>query len=220
MKLVIGLNLWICLCSLIGLGYGVKFFFKRSKALYLKMITFGVACIMYSRLFQVIYLTTQGNLNRGFHVGILGIVASFMFFFSANYGQMDGLVDDRTDKFKATRIYALIAPIIIFLMYLVFFFTVNKLEIRIIIGIVALIIMQCSYYSFKHIIIYDVELGIINSIKKYNILVVAYSVLIMLEFIGKYTEFTPLYIIACLGIGGVSLVLLPILKGGFDSWKI
>ena len=106
MKLVLGLNLWICLCSLIGLGYGVKVFFKRSKALYLKMITFGVACIMYSRLFQVIYLITQGNLNRGFHVGIFGIVVSFMFFFSANYGQMDGLVDDRTDKFKATRIYA------------------------------------------------------------------------------------------------------------------
>ena len=117
---ILALNMWIFICSLIGSVYGFKTFFKPKKALYLKMITCGIVCLMFSRLFYVIYLLTQGELNRGFDIGVFGIIGSFMFLFSANYGQMDGLVDDGSKEFVETRITALIAPMVIVIIYAIF----------------------------------------------------------------------------------------------------
>lgn len=214
------INLFIFICALIGSIYGLRNFFKEKKALYLKLITCGILCMMFARLFQVISILTQGKLNDGFHIGMLGIIGTFMFLFSANYGQMDGLVDDKTKKFQITRIISLIAPIFVLLTYLFFISKINNLELKIIEGITTLFMMQCSYYSFKHIIIYDVDLGIIKSLRKYNILVVIYTFLNMFEVIGLYLDIKLLYIVSGIIIGLITLILLPVLKEGVDKWEI
>ena len=69
MSLVLIMNFWMFICSLAGLCYGVHHFFRIKKVLYLQMITCGIGCLMYARLFFVIFLFTQGELNQGFHVG-------------------------------------------------------------------------------------------------------------------------------------------------------
>ena len=79
------------------------------------MVTCAVMCIMIARLFYIIYLVTQGSMLPGFHIGMLGMIGSFQFLFSANYGQMDGLVDDGTDAFRMTRIKAFLVPALILL---------------------------------------------------------------------------------------------------------
>ena len=214
------MNLWILVCSLIGSIYGFYQFFRPKKAVYLQLIASGVGCILFARLFQFIHLAAKGDLRDGFHVGMLGIIASFLFFLTANYGQMDGLVDDRTKAFRRIRIRSLFLPFLILLLYGWFFFTVKNTELRVVIGVVACFIMLCTYYNYKHVIIYDVELGIVKPLRFYNNLVIAYAVLTMLEFIGLYAEITPLYIVACAGIGIAALLLLPVLKGGVDQWTI
>ncbi|SDM22084.1 hypothetical protein SAMN05216520_13614 [Kandleria vitulina] len=220
MKIVLWMNLLIFVCSLIGSIYGIHHFFKEKKALYLKLITCSILCMMFARLFQVVSVLTKGTLNDGFHIGMLGIVGTFMFLFSANYGQMDGLVDDKTKKFQKTRIISLIAPLLVLLTYIFFITKVNNIELLITQGITTLFMMQCSYYCFKHIIIYDVDLGIIRSIRKYNILVLIYTFLNMFEVIGLYADIKVLYIISCILIGIITLILLPILKEGVEKWKI
>ena len=220
MTLELAMNILIFVCSLIGSAYGLLNFFKEKKALYLKLVTCGVMSLMFSRLYQVIFLTTQGNLNSGFHIGLLGLIGSFMFFFSANYGQMDGLVDDKTNAFRKTRIISLIAPLLILLIYLFFFVKINNTQLRIAWGVVTFFIIQCAYYSFKHIIIYDVDLGIIKSLRKYNILALAFAFLIMLEAVSLYMDIKPLYIASCVCIGFVAVALLPVLKGGVKKWTI
>ena len=214
------MNLWILVCSLIGSVYGFYCFFRPKKAAYLQLIASGVGCILFARLFQFIHLAAKGVLGEGFHIGMIGIIASFLFFLTANYGQIDGLVDDRSKAFRPTRIRALIAPAVILILYAVFFILVENLELRIVIGVVAFFIMLCTYYNFKHVIIYDVELGIVTPLKKYNALVIAYAVFTMAEFIGLYAHITPLYIVACAGIGIAAILLLPVLKGGVDKWTI
>ena len=220
MILELAMNILIFICALIGSIYGVYNFFKEKKAMYLKLVACGVMSLMFSRLYQVIYLTTQGNLNSGFHIGLLGITGSFMFFFSANFGQMDGLVDDKTKAFRKTRIISLIAPLSILIVYLFFFIKVQNTELRIVWGVVTFFIMQCAYYSFKHIIIYDVCFGIIKSLRKYNALVLAYAFLSMLEAVGLYADIKPLYVASCVSIGIVAVTLLPVLKGGVQKWTI
>lgn len=221
MQLVLIMNLWIFVCSLFGTIYGIRSFFSPKKALYLKMITFGVGCQMFSRLFYVIFHFTQGELWMGFNVGMLGIMGSFLFFLCANYGQMDGLVDDGSKAFRKTRLLSLIVPTLILIMYIIFFLLTKDISIsaRISVGILTLIMMPCSYFNFKHFIIYDVAFGIIRPLRKYNILAVVYAFLTMLEFYGIYLNITPLYIASCVGIGAVSAAILPVLKGGAGKWK-
>ncbi len=214
------MNLWVLLCSLFGSIYGLCLFFRPGKAVYLQLVASGVGCILLARLFQFVYLAAKGDLNTGFHVGMIGIIASFLFFLTANYGQIDGLVDDRTKAFRRTRIRAFLLPLLILVLYGWFFFAVESIELRAVIGVVAFFSMICTYYNFKHVIIYDVDLGIVKPLRRYNILVIVYAVLTMLEFIGLYGGITPLYIVACAGIGITAVLLLPMLKGGVEQWTI
>ncbi len=214
------MNLWILVCSLIGSVYGFCQFFRPKKAVYLQLITSGVGCILFARLFQFIHLAAKGDIRDGFNIGMIGVIASFLFFLTANYGQIDGLVDDRSKAFRSTRIRALIVPAAILIIYAVFFFLVDSTELRIVVGVVTFIIMLCTYYNYKHVIIFDVELGIVRPLKKYNALVIAYAVFSMVEFIGLYAHIMPLYIVACAGIGIAAILLLPVLKGGVDKWTV
>ena len=218
MNLVLYLNLWIFVCSFFGAIYGIKQFFKPRKALYLQMITCAVICLMFASLFNVVFIATQGELNRGFHVGQLGLMGSFMFILSANYGQMDGLVDDRTKAFRATRIKALLVPLILLGLYVLFYYLVQDTQVRITVGVLVLFILPCSYYNFKHIIIYDIELGIIRQLRMYNVLAVVYAFFIMGEMFGLYMDITWLYIAACIGTGAIAAAILPVLKGGAAKW--
>ena len=220
MTLTLCLNLWILVCSFFGSIYGIKNFFRPKKALYLQMITCGVICMMYARLFNVIYMFTQGALHEGFHVGLLGLMGSFMFFFSANYGQMDGLVDDRTKAFRATRIKALIVPVVLAAIYAIFLLNIDKMSVRLAVGQIALFILPCSYYNFKHIIIYDVDLGIIRQLRFYNILAVAYAFFTVFELMGEYLGILPLYIVSCIALGIIAAAIVPVMKGGAEKWTI
>ncbi len=220
MKTDLAMNLLIFICSLYGTIYGLSKFFRKKKALYLKLVTCGVMSLMFSRLYQVIFLTTQGALNKGFHIGILGIIGSFMFLFSANFGQMDSLVDDKTKAFRKTRIISFAAPLLILLIYLFFFMKVQSAELKIVYSVVTFFIIQCAYYNFKHIIIYDIDFGIIKCLRKYNILALIYAVMSMLEPIGLYLDIRPLYIASCVIMAIVAAALLPVLKGGVEKWAI
>ncbi|MBO4679639.1 MAG: hypothetical protein J5626_08210 [Lachnospiraceae bacterium] len=133
---------------------------------------------------------------------------------------MDSLVDDRSKKFLKVRLISLSAPITVVLLYLAFYMKVNNAELRIVYGVVSVFVALSSYYNFKHIIIYDVDLGIIRSIRMYNVLAVIYALFGMLKPIGLYADIKPLYIISCIGIGAVAVSLLPVLKGGVEKWTI
>ena len=85
------------------------------------MIVLGVGCAMLGRLFATLLYLVNGELFDGFNVGMLGIIGSFLFFFSANFGQMDSIVDDGSPKFRKTRIIALAAPLTVAILWCVIF---------------------------------------------------------------------------------------------------
>ena len=220
MTLVLAMNLVMFAGALVGMIYAVRNLFLPRKALYLQMIGFGIGCLMFGRLFSVIYLLTQGDLNYGFHLGLLGIMGSFMFFLSANYGQMDGLVDDRTKAFRPIRIKALLIPVILIVLFLILGLVCKDRQIWIAAFLVVVFMVPASYYNFKHIIIYDVDLGIIRTLRQYNILAVFYAFLILFELYGLYLNIVPLYIAVCIGSGIVSAAIPPVAKGGAEKWTI
>ena len=215
------LSLALTLCALFGFIYGLNRFFSEDDALYSQMIVYGIGCAMLGRAYETLQLLTTGEIHSGFHVGMLGILGSFMFFMAANYGQMDSLVDDGSKEFRKYRLISLAAPIVIGCLYAVYFRLVGWGESAAVNGVLSLIIAQATYFHLKHLIIPDVEDGIIRSIRKYNLMALIYAVLCMAEMIISAVPL-PVFVIipVYLGLCIVLVVFIPVLAEGVKKWTI
>ena len=213
-------NLTMFICMAVSFTYGVVRFFKKGKALYLQMIVGGLGCMMLGRAFQVVTLLTRGMLPEGFHIGTLGIVGGFLFFLSANYGQMDKLLDDGAVENRKYRLLGLLAPLTLLGIYsFVFLFRIET-ESIIVNAVMTAIIMFASYFNLKHFIFPDVEFGIIRSIRGYNLIALLLAVLSVGEIIlvlwSRMVPLLILYVAICV----VSVAIVPILEKGAKKWTI
>ncbi len=213
------LSLAMTVSAGVGFVYGLYRFFRDESALYVRMIIFSVGCAMFGRLFETLQYLVNGELGSGFHVGMLGIVGSFMFLFSANYGQMDSIVDDRSPKFRKTRIISLAAPVVIIAICCVIFVMKGLDKTTIPLGIEALFIALASYFHLKHLIIKDIEYGLIRSIRSYNLCALIYALLCMLEMLIESFNFPTVcivivYVLQC----AVLLAFVPVLERGVKKW--
>ena len=149
----------LTLTAMFGFIYGVVQFFRKRTALYARMIVFGIGCVMLGRLFETLRFFTTGEFHEGFRVSVLGTLGSFLFFLTANYGQMDSLVDDRSPVIRKYRIIAVLAPLTVAGLYVLYFRYAGFGEDAIVNGIISLVICQTTYFQLKHLIIPDVEGG-------------------------------------------------------------
>lgn len=213
-------NLAMFICMAVSFTYGVVRFFKKGKALYLQMIVGGLGCMMLGRVFQFVTLLTRGMLPEGFHIGTLGIVGGFVFFLSANYGQMDKLLDDGAKENRKYRLLGLLAPLLMAGIFGLLFIFNPGLESMIVYGVMTAIIMFASYFNLKHFIFPDVEFGIIRSIRGYNLIALLLGVLsvgeITLLLWNKTIPLLILYIAICV----VSIAVVPVLEKGVKKWTI
>ena len=213
------LSLAMTVSAGIGFVYGLYRFFRDESALYVRMIIFSVGCAMFGQLFKTLQYLVNGQLGSGFHVGMLGIIGSFMFLFSANYGQMDSIVDDRTSAFRKTRITALAAPVMIIAIWCVIAFTKGLNKSTIPLGIETLFIALASYFHLKHLIIKDVQFGLIKAIRSYNLLALIYALLCMFEMLVESFNLPDfciviVYVLQC----AVLLAFVPVLERGVKKW--
>lgn len=115
------LSLALTISAGLGFVYGLFRFFRNKSELYIKMIVLGIGCAMLGRLFATLPYLVKGQLFAGFNVGMLGIIGSFLFFFSANFGQMDSIVDNGSGRSIKARIIALAAPLSVAVLWYVIF---------------------------------------------------------------------------------------------------
>lgn len=211
----------LTLSAMFGFVYGVVKFFREPSALYSRMIVFGVGCMMLGRLFETLQILTAGEIHQGFHVGLLGTIGSFLFFLTANYGQMDSLADDGSPAMRKYRWIALTAPLAVAAIYMVTFSFAGWGEQAVVDGILTLVIGQASYYHLKHLIVPDVKGAIIYSIRGYNLMALIYAALCMAEMIVKYLP--PAFIIRYViyaALCVIAIVFIPVLEGGVKKWRI
>ena len=209
----------LTLCAMGGFHIGLRWFSNSNAPLYARMIVFGVGCAMLGRLFETLELLVSGEIQAGFHVGLLGILGNFLFFLAANYGTMDSLVDDKSSEYRKYRLIALSAPAVILALYGLFVYLVGFGWEAGVNGVITLVIMQASYYNMKHLIIPDVEGGLIRGIRGYNLLALILAVLCMLEMIVNTVNVTPVlrygvYVLLCC----VYFLLVPVMEKGVKKW--
>ena len=213
------MSLALTLSALFGFVYGVLRFFRSRSALYARMIVMGIGCAMLGRLFETLQLVTMGELRGGFHVGTLGILGSFLFFISANYGQMDSLADDRSPGLRKYRWIAACAPLAVLALYAVYFRVAGFGEASIVTGILMLVTAQASYFHLKHLIIPDVEDGIIRSIRSYNLMGLIYAFLCTVEMtVSAVPAPAVLRYLVCAALCATLIAFIPVLAGGIKKW--
>ena len=78
-------NAAICVLSMAGFVYGLCTSLKKKQPLYYIMIVASVGTTAFTRLLEVLYMWITNEYFNGFHIGILGAVATFLFIFTATY---------------------------------------------------------------------------------------------------------------------------------------
>ena len=146
-------NSLLCIGALIGFLYSLIKFFKPKKALYKKMVACALGCLFIERLYEIVQYVIVGDLPQLFEIGTFGNIGCYMFLFSANYGAIDSLIDDKSKALKKYRIAALSAPIITLGAAIVILLSPSDPGRKITCAIEVLFVGASAYYSLKHLII-------------------------------------------------------------------
>lgn len=204
--------------------YGVKNFFKKGKAYYLQIVTMAMGCYAMGSFYHLCQSITTGDLADGFTAAYLGRIGFFLFLFTANYGQMDGLIDDRTASLKKFRYIALVAPASAVLLYLPCLFAEMPYSTKISLSFLWMAAIFSSYFNFKHAIISDLGYGFVKAIRPYNIcaLILTFLELILqvlwVYYVNDYILIVIMVVTVIFSI--VSVLTIVTLKRGVEAWKI
>ena len=145
----------------------------KGVALYYQLIVAAAGCLMLGKVYELTNIIIIGELPNTFHIGYLGAIACFLFLLSANYGQIDSLIDTRGSELRKYRVISMIAPVLLIIMGIFAIQHIELLEIKIITIVTILPIVFAARLSLKHIIIPDPGDGFIKAIRPTNIIVLS-----------------------------------------------
>ena len=211
MDLYLLANIIACVFSFAALIYGAAEFLKPQKALYGKMITLAMLCIVFSRLSNIVRIVTYGNLYDIFQLGFLGSIGSFLFFFSSNYGTINSMADDGSREYLKYRLIGLIAPVVTICVYfLVFWMGDVSVLWKVQGGMMMACVAPCSYFHLKHLIMPDVDFGIIKSLRPYNFFALLYMISSVLECVALKDQNEILTLISC-SLSGIFVLAMMVM---------
>ena len=204
--------------------YGVKHFFKKGKAFYARLITLGMACYAMGTLYHLCQTLTADDVTEGFTSSYLGKMGFFLFLFTANYGQMDSLLDDGHICFKKSRYIAIIAPIVAGLLFIPCLVVEMPLSTKISFGLVWVCAILSAYYNLKHTIIDDCGFGFAKGIRPYNACAVALTFIEFVQLViwSNYDIDGGFILIAITStlFSVMAIITMINLKRGIEAWTI
>lgn len=207
-------------CSAVALAYGIKLFATQKLALYFQMIIFAVGCHCLGYVFDVCELLTTGTLSEGFTIGYLGSIGCFLFLLTADFGFMDGILDDKTPTVRKSRWIALVAPAVLGALIVPNFFTGAPKSTVIAYALIWVPAMASSYFNLKHAMIPDMGFGFVGAIRPFNISALAFTFCQLMHL--TLWNFENPWLLAVSGalVGAASIVMVLMAKRGVDKWTI
>ena len=200
--------------------YGFKHFFKKGKALYLQIITFVFASNAIACLCNICQILTVKEIYNGFNIAYLSQMSCFLALLTANFGQIDGLLDDGSKSMRKSRILALIAPIICILI-LIFNLQQDKtLIFKISYSVMWIPAILSSYYNLKHFLIPDMGFGFVKAIRPYNLMAVIYTLLKLIYLTFISINHSIILIVLSSLIAMVDIILIVSVKKGVEKWTV
>lgn len=217
--MVLATNIYLLVCSCIGLIYGLVVLFNKRPPLYFRLIIFAMGCQVFSRVYYVVSFLCYGGLPDVFNIGFIGFGVFLLFLFFVNYNQMDLLVDDNTKQMIKYRLISLIVPLIEIAVSVFALFMDNvAVTVRLSYIMLSVLAGLAGYYNIKHLLIPDVDGGIIKAIRGFNIMSLVVEVLTIAE-IGFNCFGYPVFIkYVEILLGVLYIIMLPSLYKEVQKW--
>lgn len=159
-----------------ALLYGLCTAFRKKTPLYYKIVFFAMAsCFLglgYCALAQLLW--PQGL--QGFHVGYFGSMGMYFFLYSSYYGAINSLADDGTREFHRYRVAAFLVAALTAVSAGTGIWVLGTGQ-RLLSTLVLIPVVATVYFSVKHLIFPDVEMGIIAAMRPFNAMVSALCLL-------------------------------------------
>ena len=212
--------IFYCITFVISAGafaFGAARFFKKKKPMYFQLLVCAAGCFA---LKELSYAVTEfcGGEELPVSVALLGVFGCFFFLLSANYGQLDGIVDDGDKANKKARALAWIAPIVLggALAFVLIMLPEVGMAIRVICGIAFLPLLPASYYNLKHLLLPIDPFGFLRATKMCNVAALCFYALNILQIAadGDWV----LYVSVLLALNVVWIVLAS--ERGMKKWGI
>ena len=205
-------------CALSGVVIGLDQLSPK-KPLYATMIVLGVGCIAMGKAYTLARQITGLETSGIFHVGILGAVGAFAFFFSSNFGQVDSLVDDGSKKFLKYRIIPLAAVAAVLAVYGAVLISPAPMAEKLTDALAFLSAAAAGYFHMKHLLIPDVDYGVVRCQRWYNALALALCFGTLGELTATAYSMDILYIVSSVVQSAALVLIVPIMKRGVKKWS-
>ena len=220
MNLQLAANIYLLVCSGISLVCGiVRILGKKKAPTYLLFIIFAILSAFLSRIFYTISIALYGGLPEIFNIGFLGYAAMFLFMFFANFGQIDLLVDDRRTMKATYRIIPVIIPAAELAAAVCgLFFGTAEFSVRVSFLIISVIAGFAGYLNMKHLIVPDIDFGIVKSIRGYNLIAFLTGIFSLAEIGLSVFGYNDIIIFVQFILGIFYAVMIPVIVSEVKKW--
>lgn len=153
-------------------GLCIFWFSGKKTPLYFRILMLATACYATVSLFRAVYYFCYGSFYREPGITFLGFFGCFLFLFSANFGQFDSLIDDRSSALMKYRLIALAAPAVLLFFLAVFALTAKDLlpTLPLIVTVVGFLpAVPASYYNLKHLLMPDMGFSFSKGVRLCNL---------------------------------------------------
>ena len=173
--------------SIAAFVHGAVKILKKGKPLYFQIVIWAVGCYCLQCIEScVVYLC--GDFSDKGIVGQIAMCGFFVALISANFGALDTIVDERSKNNGKYRKLALVAPVAFGIASVVALKNIFPLYnfAAIVYGMSLLSMIVASYFSLKHLLLPNDELGILSCTRMCNIIcLIIYLLAVLLIIIYK-----------------------------------
>lgn len=218
---MVGLGDIIAFISAVAsLIYGLCAWRGKKVPFYYQLIVVAIACHALSFLYDVCELFTIGTLSDGFNIGYFGTIASFLFLITASYGYMDGIMDDKTQAMTVSRTLALLAPLMIALLFIPNIFADVQIATKVWYFIVWVPALFSTYFNLKHALIPDMGFGFIRAIRPFNLAALLFTTSVLLHLtLWNFCGWIPLLVTGSM-VGASCFIMMISAKKGVEGWTL
>ncbi len=213
----------VLIASLISAGAfvaGIYKLFRKRKPLYFQLLICAVGCLALEQLFIVVAIWCN-VFNPDINLGMLGLFGCNFFLLSANYGQLDSIIDDGTGTGFAKKT-AFIAPVIIAGALGVIFFLIFNGSAKSALMFIVMLIPACpaSYFNLKHLLMPIDDFGFLKATRKCNVSALAFYILSIIYVYGIASGKTELQGAAAVMMSMSMLSISVFAIKGAEQWAI
>lgn len=224
--------------ALISTVFGLVQGTKHGIPLFFRIVTYGFACYAVGTLYDILrtLLVDTGALpalalkqlaaapsesvmplvtgQAGFSVGLIGYAGAFFFLFSSYVGALDTLADGREPELSPYRMGSLAAPVLITVEGALLLPGARDATLPAAIALIP--VALTSYFAAKHLVLPDVEMGIIRVMRPYNACVLTMCILQPVVLLAQTGSAA--HAVACLLTAAAVLAALPLARTGVAKW--